>query len=795
MQPAPSSPPLSSTSPLPLSLLCSPSALRASPHLALSLLARFTADDGDDEQQWSSFIHEHDCQLIHTLATHFTSLIPPATTSHPVPPPPSPPPSSAFLASVVSEVADIALYSALLHLLFIFSSLSPSTVCPILIQHHLTDVPLIISTPATSSPTPPTTLSNLLLLRLQLLALTISSYPPSPPLPPPHPLVLHQTLTLLALEDAELRLASSACLFLLLSTADLPSTLPVLLHHPALPAFLSMCLELMTPGNNSPFLPLALSMVEGMAGWVGVKQGKGEGVAGLDGEVLVQLWDAVCEVLEGGEGEGGSGGEGAEGEQPLCLDGDVVRSAMGALSALLTIPQLQSNVTLHQYSTYKRNLLTTLQQGGEATATVPASEPSASTPSPPSQPAAAVAPSSSSHNPFNDDEGSSASLSPAASALASRIPFTADDCLEILSSASPPPSLPPALLVSKVEALEGLLNTDTEVEEWVEWMQHSSYQLLLVLAFLYTQDSLPASPTCPSPSDLLLSTLLSLSSLSVHTASIASAALSHPSFLSVLVSRISPSTPTPALLQQLRILYLVYTSPSSPTSEATHNRAASSSSSPPSSSSLFPNLFPLLTHSDELVVTVTIYLLLLSHRPSSPPPSSLLSFHSSYAFQSELLHLLNRGAVPVLDSSPSLSTRSHPPPALLTAALHFLCDLIAHPLGLQWVYSTDLTVLIDVLCQTLEDRGEVSEEEEADAEKDVVVLTQRALLELVQRWEGWRTAGVAGEGYKERDLRELMRTLTEVDVQHRASGPRSRVVLEARKRLAAHTLLAMTSRR
>ena len=735
--------------------VCSVAELQSDPHLSVSLLSHYHSSDAEDAH-WLRFFTADGCQAVHCLASHFTALCPPAPISYPLPSS-SASPSSAVLSSIVTEVSDLPLYSALLHLLFVAASLDPSAVCPVLIRRDVPNVPLIISSP---SPSSPSVLSSLLLLRLQLLALTVSSYPAGVELSEPHPLILHQTLTLLAVEDAELHLAASASLFLLLSTASLPLALPVLLSHPSLPVVLTTCMSLLTGGHESPFLPLALTLIDNVAAWMGLREGQGEAHV-VEGEQVVQLWDGVCELLEEA-GEGGGGGASV----------DVVRSAVKALSSLLSIPSLQSPVTLQQYSAYKRRFDAALQRPDDDLSPLTTRDSTAESAAA-SLPTAAIP--ASSLNPFDDDAASNGSPS----SLSSLVPFTADDLASILSPASSH-ALSPAMLASKVEALAGLLDAPLDADEWEQYLEGSQYQLLLVLAFLYTQDSLPTTPSS-HPSDLLLSSLLSLSSLSSQTATVASAALSHPSFVAVLLSQVTPSTAVPELLRQLRVLFLVLTSSPPPSSA---EEAATSSSA------IFDRMFPLLTHPDDVVVVLAVYVLLLSHPPSSPIPSPLLSLHSTYTFQAEVLNLLNRGAVsPSSSATPSAEDR-HPLPALTSAALSFLVDLLQTGDGLQWLYTTDLYVLLDVVLQRVEDEADV-EEAAADVDRDVVCLCVRLLLTAVERWDGWQRDG---KGYKRSEAAESMEALQAVDVDHRAKGPASRAVMEERKVWAAELLQAMERR-
>ena len=728
-----------------VSLVCSVPALQRDARLAIDILQQFQAE-GEDED-WQRIADADDRSLIHALAQHLSAIV------------------------TAPSVRECAVYSAVLHLLFVFASLSPDTVCPALLQHGILSLPIIVTAEAG---TEAETLTAMVLLRLQLLALTLSSCHSGESLPSPHPLLLQQTLTLLKDDSADVQLAASACAFLLLSVSALPLALPVLLSHPNLSSFLSSVLSLLTPGNESPFLPLALTVVDNVSGWMGVRESRGEDRR-ISDEAVLQLWDAVCELLEA---------EGERAEEQQAARADVIRSSVHCLSSLLSLPSMRSPVTLEQYSRYKRQfpqIMQEQQQDGLQIEEAATTQPGSASDLPAATAAAAALESA---DEANDGQP-----------LSALVPFTAADYEAILDSSSPSHALSPAALAGKLSSLQSLLSFDGRGrDEWQQYLESCQYRLILVLAIFHTQQQQQQQAEL---SDALLSCLLSLSSLSSESSAIAAAALSHPSFLAVIIAQLQQLHGAAAsasaflylpLLTRLRLVLLALMSPSSPMREEQgSDRDASSSSSPSafSPAALFDAVLPFLSHSDGVVVIVSVYLLLLSHPPHTPVPAALTSISSSYAMQSEMLHLLNRGALPVLSSSTLSDDEREDVSVLLVAVLVFLHDLLCEERGRDWVYSTDLRVLMDVAMQRIEDAGEVREDE-ADEATDAVLLCQALLLVMVEAWQGWTADG----GHKRRQLTELMTQLT-AEASSSTAGPRTAAVLAARRQQAEEVLQAM----
>ena len=760
-----------------LQLCCSISELQHTPTLAVDILLQFQSEGADDD--WIHIATANNHQLVHILTQHLNTLIASAT------PPHSPSSPTDCLAPLV--VSSLPIYSALVNLLFIVASLSSHSVCPILLQYDIVNIPLVVSSSADSSDA---AVVPLILLRLQLLALTISSYPDSISPPPPHPLILNQALSLLTHANDDIELAASASLFLLLSISSLPHSMPALLSHSNLPNFLTKIHSLLTTapstGYSSPFLPLSLTVLSEMAACLSLLQQKGEPLP-ISQATLLEVWDSVCELLEE-DGAAGSGGA----RQTEGMDDDVRTSVLDCVYSLLSIPTMQRDEMLQQYSAYKRkyrNATTSTTeeqqqiQSADATtvATVERAEQYANG-------------KRHSLNPF-DDDFESVTADPASSqsatsslSLDAAMPFTAANCDAILNAYTTTPSLPTASVITKLDQLSSLVDSSATEDDWASYLDSTQYRLLLVLAYLYTQGSLP-STSC----DTILFILVSLSGLSSTCQSVTSAVLSHPSLLAVLLSQLADAEQPRSVQVRLQVLYFVYSSQSSPALEA--NNALSSAASL-SSDTIVRRLVPLLSSEEESIVALAVYVILLSHPPGTAIPAELLSLTSSYSFQLELLQLSNRGALltpsPTLSSSISVSDRSDVPP-LLRATLLFLLDLLSSESGVQWVYTNDLYVLVDVLLQRIEDQQAVSEAEveqhEAEvAEADVVVLCERVLLAMIQHWEGWQVNG----GYKRRQMQQLME---QVQREHGAELDTAKVkqVYSRRTELATQLLQSLSA--
>ena len=764
-----------------LQLCCSLAELQHTPALAVDLVQQFQSEGADDD--WTHIATADNHQLVHILTQHLNTLIAAAT--------PSQPAASPIGCLTPLLVSDLALYSALVNLLFVFASLSSQTVCPILLQYDVANIPLVVGSTADSSGT---AVVPLVLLRLQLLALTISSYPDSISPPSPHPLILNQALSLLTHANEDIQLAASACLFLLLSISSLPQSMPALLSHPNLPAFLTAIQSLLTTapstGYSSPFLPLSLTVLSEMAACLSLLRQKDESLP-VSQSALLEVWDSVCELLEEEEGVAAGGG----GEQREGMDSDVRNSALDCLYTLLSIPSMQRDEMLQQYSSYKRKY-----RNSEEVRTEDEQLPSADATT---VTAAEKAEQRSSNkrqslNPFDNDfvspaDGASSHSTTPSSSLQDAVSFSAADCDAILSSSTSSPFLPTATLVTKIQQLTSLLDSPATQHEWTSYLESTQYRLLLVLAYLYTQESLPLA-SC----DAILSILVSLSCLSSLCQGVTSALLSHPSLLAVLLSQLADAERPGSVLVRLQVLYFVYSSQSSPSIETDAPQPSAASMS---SDVIVSRLVPLLSSEDESIVALAVYVMLLSHTPDTSIPAELLSLTSSYSFQLELLQLVNRGAFQL--ASPSFSSSSTESsvrssdrsdvPRLLRATLLFLLDLLSSDAGVQWVYTNDLYVLVDVLLQRVEDQQAVSEAEviahEADMhETDVVVLCEHVLLALLQHWEGWQVNG----GYKRRQVQQLME---QVEREHGADGDTAEVkhVYGLRRQLATQLLRTLSS--
>ena len=736
-----------------LQLCCSVAELQRNPTAAIDILQQFQSEGADDD--WIHIVATDNHSLVHALIQQLNALIATAT-----PPPHTTTTGTNLPASLV--VSDLDLYSALVNLLFIFASLSSQTVCPILLQYDIVNIPLIASSTNESCDA---AVVPLILLRLQLLALTISSYPASISPPPPHPLILSQTLSLLTHANDDIQLAASACLFLLLSISQLTHSMPALLSHPNLPAFLTAIQSLLTTapstGYSSPFLPLSLTVLSEMAACLSLLQQNSEPLP-VSETTLLEVWDSVCELLEeeSGSGEG--------------MDADVRSSTLDCLFSLLSIPSMQREEMLNQYSTYKRKYRNAVPSQADGEEQQQSTEPPKVTTAEKADRINSSSSSSKRHslNPFDDDDGpsttadtSAASTQPASSStsLDGSMPFSAADCDTILNAASASSALSTTTLINKIDQLSSLLDGPATQQEWLTYLEASQYRLLLVLAYLYTQGNLP-----PASCDAILSILLSLSSLSATCQGVTSAVLSHPSLLAVLLSQLTETGKGWNSLVRLQVLYFVYSSQSSPTLDTTSAHTGSASLS---SDGIVDQLVPLLSSDDERVVALTVYVILLSHQPNTAIPTELLSLTASYSFQLELLQLLNRGAltaaIPTTISPPSSTASGDSSDrsdvvVLLCVGLLFCIDLLSSESGVQWVYTNDLYVLVDVLLQRIEDQQAVSEADvESDGasvggggggESDVVVLCERVLLALLEHWQGWRVKG----GYKRRQMQQLM---------------------------------------
>ena len=780
-----------------LQLCCSVIELQQNAALALEILRQFQSEGLDDD--WIHIATANNNQLVHTLTQHLNALIASAT------PPQSPASPTSCLSPLL--VSDLSLYSALVNLLFIFASLSSHTVCPILLQYDIVNIPLVIGSSADSSDA---AVVPLILLRLQLLALTISSYPESIAPPQPHPLILNQTLSLLTHANDDIELAASACLFLLLSISSLPQSMPALLSHPNLPAFLTAIQSLLTSapstGYSSPFLPLSLTVLSEMAACLSLLQQKGEPLP-VSQSTLLEVWDSVCELLED-EQTAAAGGTDGEREG---MDSDVRSSTLDCLYSLLSLPSMQRDEMLQQYSTYKRKYrnaaASQTENGQQRRQSLDATTATTAERADGHSSSSGGGNKRHSLNPFDDEFASptatddeDATSQPASSSftLEAAMPFTAADCDAILDTSTSSPCLSTTTLTDKIHQLSSLLAGSATQHDWAVYLDSTQYRLLLVLAYLYTQGSLPAAS-----SDAILSILVSLSCLSSTCQSVTSAVLSHPSLLAVLLSQLVEAEQRSSLLVRLQVLYFVYSSQSSPTLDTTDD----TSHSPSLSVVLISRLMPLLSFDDESVVALTVYVMVLSHPPSTAIPSELLSLTSSYAFQLELLQLVNRGALQLASPSfPSSSAASIAVSSsvrssdrsdvaqLLRATLLFLLDLLSSEAGVQWVYTNDLYVLVDVLLQRVEDQQALTEAE-AEAqqaervESDVVVLCERVLLAMLHHWEGWQANG----GYKRRQIQQLME---QVERESGAEGDTAQVkqVYSSRREVAAQILRTLSAK-